>query len=312
MFPKLTTFEFVGTNLDKNLVGKMFGQFLPTGQIQGLECNAVEWTDPSADIFEGIHRVTQGFRGIKAVSFVGCKLQADSFAFLTPEEKIFDPVLVSLKISDCPLTDEGLATIFGRLNSPRLRNLTLSKTTITSTSLRQIPNLEKLEVLNIADNQQIDQFLTKLSTPKQVCGLRSINVANCGLSPGILPLFIGNLKFIHLEEVTADQNPGTFAPFISALQGVNLPSNLRNISMKACGIKTQELIDIAALSDHISLQKVDISGNPEIDFAEVLKAKAFERTQFWASIGCLSLQNETLTETVRDTLVDTYGINIAA
>lgn len=258
MFPRVSDLQFFGCDMNMDLLTKLIGAAGPHNPTTALTFQQVTWTDQTVGLFEAACKLTNGFQRLQTLAFIGCPVQPDSLAFLEVYPRLCGPSLTHLTLSGCGLTDDLFSAWVHRMTYPNLRTLNLSKTAVTSASLALLTGLETLEHLDLSRTRNIEVFLRRMLTSRQSHALRHLNLADCGLSPSLLPGFIGNLKFAQLRELVADRNSDIVSAVVSSVQALNAPSNLRLISMKDCGLDVAELAEMAHAADQISLTKIEV------------------------------------------------------
>lgn len=310
MLPKMSSLELIETEISEHSLTSILSTIKSSAGLSKLVFRRVKLTDSSADLFKTLHQLTSGFSGIRSLVLDGCRITPESFDDLDPQIQLFDSCLERLTLANMNMFDEGFNSLLSKLRCPKLKKLNVSGSLITSKSLCQINFLSQLENLDISNNYNVCEFMEKMAAQQHICMLRKLRAVNCYLAPNSIPKMIVNLRFLHLRELYIDRNMNVFEPLIKVFQSFNIPSNLKVLSMRNCGITTQQIADLSALSQYLSLKCLDISENDDVDWNELIKSGALETTSVWTSIQQVSLHNASVTADITEALANDFGINI--
>jgi cyclophilin family peptidyl-prolyl cis-trans isomerase len=307
-FPKVVSLVLKNITMEASTLTKI----LANGQMQALKFVNFHISHARhLKFLQDIHRITNNFKGINTLVFKECLLNPEAFAFIGPDERLFDACLKCLTISNCTLLDEGLKLVIAKINSCQLEKLSVHDCKLTSESLELLNSskiFSSLKSLNISQNYEVVQFIQSLSENSKIKHLKKLTAKNCYLTPECVHGIINGKNLVFLQTLSLDQNCFIFDALIDSFNDKVIPSNLRKLSLRSCRISNESMDRFVKVRNMPNFDLVDLSRNDDINWQAHASHQWFDQTEFWGRIKTLKIDNKSVTSELADTLKNDYGV----
>ena len=227
------------------------------------------------------------FAKMQAIQLDDCRLDAAAFDFLAPRTAL--PALRMLSVAQNSLFDQGVASLFQKLELPALKSLSLSETNLSARGLTPLHHT-RLQNLDISGNFEVDDFLVRLAEGAEPASLRRLDLANTGLKPRVLQAYLDSPRAAFLHTLILDRNPQILPTFASRFGDFVFLSNLRELSLKAVKATNREAGQLAATPRIEQLTFLCLKDNPFLELERFLEEECrVDEIARWRKIARIEL-----------------------